>query len=93
MERVTPLRVAAQRGRLDIVRVLVKHKGINLDKAGQTNAEVGFESPVHIARRFGFHEVVRALLAAGAQDEDEEASQAERKMAIAMRLAMRDDHE
>ena len=90
-QRVTPLRIAAQQGHLGVVRVLVKHKGIDLDKPGKTSDARGFESPLQVARRRGHHEIVRVLLAAGAKDADEEASEEERKMAIVMGLAMRND--
>ena len=50
----------------------------------------GFQSPVQVARVLGHHEVVRMLLAAGAKDADEEASEEERKMAIVMAIAMQD---
>ena len=68
----------------------MKHKGIDLDKPGKSNEVLGFESPLQLARRAGYDEIVKVLLAAGAKDADEEASEAERKMAIVMAIAMQD---
>ena len=60
-ERVTPLRIAAQHAHLDVVRVLVKHKGIDLDKPGKTNEEDGFMSPLQVARHCGYDEIVEVI--------------------------------
>ena len=76
LQSVTPLRIAAQQGRLDVVRVLVEQDGIDLDKPGNTDSDpkVGFESPLQIARRNGHDAVVEVLLAAGAVDDDTTAA-------------------
>ena len=77
-QSVTPLRMAAQKGHLEVVRVLVEENGIDLDKPGNSNPVFGFESPLQIARRSGYDAVVAVLLAAGAKD-DERAAAGEEK--------------
>ena len=78
MQSVTPLRIAAQIGNLDVVRVLVEQDGIDLKKPGSTCMEgTGFESPLQIARRNEHDAVVEVLLAAGAKDDDKEGAAAD----------------
>ena len=100
-QRVTPLRAAAQNGRLDVVRVLVQHKGIDLEKPGNSQAAFGFESPLQVARRFGHDAIVEALLDAGAEDflmpdlvpdgeEDEAAGDAAMMAALTMEWAAKE---
>ena len=66
---VTPLRMAAQKGQLEVVRVLVEQDGIDLDKPGNSSKKRGFESPLQMARRKGYDAIVEVLLAAGAKDD------------------------
>ena len=70
MQCVTTLRAAAQNGRLGAVRLLIKHKDIDLDMPGKTCEEFGFESPLQVARRYGHDAIVKVLLDAGAKDDD-----------------------
>ena len=55
--------------------MLVEQDGIDLNKPGNSNPDVGFESPLQIARRGGFDAIVEVLLAAGAKDDDEAADE------------------
>ena len=71
---VTPLRMAAQHGHLEVVRVLVEQDGIDLDKPGKGSEALGFESPLQIARRHGHDAIAEVLLAAGAKDDDAAAA-------------------
>ena len=66
---VTPLRIAAQHGQLEVVRVLVEQDGIDLDKPGKTNEKFGFESPLQVAREGEYEAIVEVLLDAGAEDD------------------------
>ena len=81
LQRVTPLRIAVEHGRIDIIRELVKHKDIDLDKPGNTNEVCGFRSPLQRARRRGFAAIAKVLLDAGAKDDaaaaDDEADDEE----------------
>ena len=67
MQSFTPLRMAAQQGRLDVVRVLVEQDEIDLDKPGKGSKTFGFESPLQVARRYEYEAIVKVLLAAGAK--------------------------
>jgi ankyrin repeat protein len=58
-----PLHKAAYNGRIDIMKLLVKHPGIKLDFQGGTN---GY-TPLHDALWHGFHECAGALIEAGAR--------------------------
>ena len=65
---VTPLRIAAQGGHLEVVRVLVEQDGIDLDKPGNTGK--GFQTPLQCARYNGHDAIAEVLLAAGAKDDE-----------------------
>ena len=71
MQSITPLRMAAQVGHLEVVRVLVEQDGIDLDKPGNASIHHGVESPLQVARRKGYDAIVEVLLAAGAKDDEE----------------------
>ena len=76
---VTPLRIAAQKGHLEVVRVLVEQDGIDLDKAGNTQGKIGFLTPLQAARAYAgdnADSIVEVLLAAGAKDDDAAAASA-----------------
>ena len=54
--------------------MLVEQDGIDLDKPGNTcsDANVGFQSPLQVARMRGYDAIVAVLLAAGAKDDDDD---------------------
>ena len=67
LQSITPLRIAAQSGHLNVICELIKHDGIDLDKPGDSGG--GFESPLQTARGRECDEIVEVLLAAGAKDD------------------------
>jgi ankyrin repeat protein len=61
----TPLYLAAELGQTDAARLLLQHQDINVDCRSQIR--YSHVTPLQVARRKGFSEIVELLLAKGAQ--------------------------
>jgi ankyrin repeat protein len=62
------LHLAAELGQTDAARLLLQHQGINVNCRAWTS--YGRFTPLQVAKRKGFSEIVELLLAKGAQDDE-----------------------